>query len=118
MKSERIDPWRPCVICGKPHNRHHLAKYCGDCMTSGARNNYEPAGIQNAAIYIVSYAIKHGILPKIDEKTKCVDCGKQAAIYEHRDYMKPLDVEPVCHKCNSKRGTSKGYKGNIINLRG
>lgn len=26
----------------------------------------------------------------------CVDCGKPAQCYGHRDYSKPLDVEPVC----------------------
>lgn len=37
----------------------------------------------------------------------CVDCGKQAAVYDHRDYSKPLDVEPVCRSCNAKRGPAK-----------
>ncbi len=43
-------------------------------------------------------------LPCIDESTICVDCGKQALVYDHRDYNKPLDVEPVCQSCNIKRG--------------
>ena len=53
---------------------------------------------------LVCEAVKKGILPKIVEGVKCVDCGNQARYYDHRDYNKPLDVEPVCHNCNYKRG--------------
>lgn len=34
----------------------------------------------------------------------CVDCGKPATEYDHRDYAEPLTVDPVCHSCNTKRG--------------
>lgn len=34
----------------------------------------------------------------------CVDCGRLASEYDHRDYSKPLHVEPVCGACNAKRG--------------
>lgn len=34
----------------------------------------------------------------------CVDCGKPATVWEHRDYGKPLDVEPCCKGCNTRRG--------------
>lgn len=34
----------------------------------------------------------------------CVDCGAVAEVYDHRDYSKPLDVQPVCRSCNLKRG--------------
>jgi hypothetical protein len=34
----------------------------------------------------------------------CVDCGKTAHGYDHRDYRKPLDVVPICRSCNYKRG--------------
>lgn len=34
----------------------------------------------------------------------CVDCGEQAYGWEHRDYRKPLEVEPCCQKCNIRRG--------------
>ena len=43
-------------------------------------------------------------------KCKCVDCGAQAEHYDHRDYEKPLDVEPVCRKCNNARGPAIGVK--------
>lgn len=34
----------------------------------------------------------------------CSDCTKPAAVYDHRDYNRPLLVEPVCRSCNSRRG--------------
>lgn len=37
----------------------------------------------------------------------CVDCGEPATDYDHRDYSKPLDVEPVCRSCNMKRGPAQ-----------
>jgi hypothetical protein len=38
---------------------------------------------------------------------ECVDCGEAASDYDHRDYGKPLEVDPVCHPCNIKRGSAK-----------
>lgn len=37
----------------------------------------------------------------------CVDCGAVAEHYEHRDYNRPLDVEPTCRSCNYRRGNAK-----------
>lgn len=34
----------------------------------------------------------------------CVDCGRPAVEYDHRDYGRPLDVEPVCRRDNLRRG--------------
>lgn len=36
----------------------------------------------------------------------CVDCGGTATCYDHRDYRKPLQVEPVCFGCNRSRGVA------------
>jgi hypothetical protein len=41
----------------------------------------------------------------------CVDCGGQARDWDHRDYTKPLEVEPVCRSCNKKRGPGHPYVG-------
>lgn len=35
---------------------------------------------------------------------KCADCGEPAYCYDHRDYRKPIDVQPVCRACNQRRG--------------
>jgi hypothetical protein len=56
------------------------------------------------AAQIVCRAIKAG---KLTHPTKlvCVDCKiRPATSYEHRDYAKPLDVDPICQSCNIKRG--------------
>lgn len=58
------------------------------------------------AVGKVSAAVRAGQLPRITEETKCVDCGNRATDYEHRDYYRPLDVEPVCKKCNRRRGAA------------
>lgn len=52
----------------------------------------------------VATAIYHGDLPKLDGSVKCVDCGDAANEYDHRDYKKPMEVEPVCMGCNQLRG--------------
>lgn len=45
-----------------------------------------------------------GVLPPLDGSIACVDCGAPAKHYDHRDYSRPLDVEPCCHSCNLRRG--------------
>lgn len=55
---------------------------------------------------LVTKAIKAGRIPPIASRN-CVDCGEKAAIYDHRDYNKPLEVEPVCVRCNTRRGPAK-----------
>lgn len=53
----------------------------------------------------VYWAISNGLLPSLARhEIPCVDCGVRASQYEHRDYLRPLDVEPVCRRCNKKRG--------------
>lgn len=55
----------------------------------------------------VRYAIHRGVLPHASTQT-CVDCGNRAQDYDHRDYHKPLEVDPVCHSCNVRRGPAIG----------
>ena len=52
----------------------------------------------------VAKAIRDGRLRPISSNTRCVDCGGPAYCYEHRNYFRPLDVEPVCRTCNNVRG--------------
>lgn len=63
-----------------------------------------PASIE----YAVRRAIKTGQLRKVRELA-CVDCGAQARHYDHRDYNKPLEVDPVCAPCNYARGPAIPY---------
>lgn len=58
---------------------------------------------QSKAHSAIAKAILNGVVEKLTGKT-CVDCGKPAEEYDHRDYNKPLEVEPVCKSCNRLRG--------------
>jgi hypothetical protein len=63
-------------------------------------------GRQSTLKAAVRRAIATGKL--VDPKTLlCVDCGEQAYCYDHRDWSKPLDVDPVCRAHNRKRGPAK-----------
>lgn len=78
-------------------------------MTTAASANYAAIGeavwayYRKRAIACVQRAVKDGDLPKPTD-LQCVDCGGRAAIYEHRDYTKPLEVVPACDPCNHRRG--------------
>lgn len=70
--------------------------------------------LQESALSKVQIAIGRGLLPRVSTQhttrpeeitpVECVDCGIQAQHYDHRDYLEPLVVEPVCQPCNHKRG--------------
>ena len=59
---------------------------------------------------IVFIEVRAGRLPKASEFV-CFDCGNAATCYDHRDYKKPLDIEPVCGSCNKYRGPGKNREG-------
>lgn len=89
-----------CMRCGAglPLYRHYLTYLCDACLDlEPNRNACVDAG------RIVNLAVKLGYLPRISSCV-CVDCGAPARAYDHRDYNKPLDVEPVCSRCNHRRG--------------
>jgi len=67
---------------------------------------------------IVSLAVQSGTIPKLDGTVLCVDCGCPASGYDHRDYDKPLEVEPVCYRCNQRRGPAKGMEPLRVRKRG
>ena len=80
--------------------RYHSAKtffYCAD-------KRKDKTGVV-AAIYAVKKAVKAGFLAPV-KTLFCIDCGNPAQCYEHRDYNKPLDVDPVCRSCNYHRGAA------------
>lgn len=58
--------------------------------------------LRAAASKFVRVAVENGFL--VNPTTcACVDCGAQARLHDHRDYSRPLDVEPVCRQCNGRR---------------
>lgn len=62
---------------------------------------------------ILTAAISKGFFAPAYEHD-CVDCGDPATDYDHRDYNKPLEVEPVCHACNMKRGKGVAFAPVIV----
>jgi len=57
----------------------------------------------NLAKIEVNKAVRDGIIPKVST-FKCLDCGATAECYDHRDYLQPMKIDPVCRSCNKKRG--------------
>jgi len=60
---------------------------------------------QRRAHRVLKLAVAHLRLPPVGA-CYCMDCGKDAQAYDHRDYARPLDVVPVCTVCNFRRGSA------------
>ena len=88
---------RGCVECGLPRLERRI-------RCRGCHEGYSAA--MRAANRAICAAIARGELPKA-KTGECVDCGKQAMDWDHRDYSKPLEVERVCRACNGKRGPAR-----------
>lgn len=58
--------------------------------------------LQQRASRAVNYQMAK--LPRVS--CPCMDCGEDAVVYDHRDYLQPLDVQPVCQRCNYLRGVA------------
>lgn len=97
IELKRGAPSGCCIACLAPVKTKRRM-FCEECRLP-SDNEY-----QMLAIRFVHAAIIVGDLPYLDGSIPCVDCGCPAAHYEHRDYWKPLDVEPTCVPCNFKRG--------------
>lgn len=112
--------YMPCLKSGVFWDGHRRGK-CRDCRAvyvrahkktekgmATARKNYRDIAStrMNLAKMKLANAVKRGRVPRA-QTLACVDCGVQAQCYDHRDYLKPLDVVPVCHRCNKRRGPGK-----------
>jgi hypothetical protein len=86
-----------CAACSRETHRLISAGRCHECHT-----DYYLAKCRAHAA--VRRAIRDGLLPRA-EQLPCVDCGGASREYDHRDYLQPLKVEPVCHGCNLRRGS-------------
>lgn len=98
-----------CVICdgAMPRGRSH-SRYCSlECARAVADAR---SGISNA----IARLIRSGAIQPA-RSFRCVDCGGLAREYEHRQYLKPFDVVPVCHACNLKRGPAIDVKLFVAN---
>lgn len=91
-----------CVDCGDAFIGGHSAKRCSDCKQY-AFGDRDYALLKSRAHAAVAKAIRDGAL-RPPREFQCVDCYRDAEVYDHRDYTKPLDVQPVCRGCNLCRG--------------
>jgi hypothetical protein len=102
-KRHREHRWRAqgtCCRCFGESNRP--LTYWGLCTPCYRHENT----VQFKARKIFCEALRRGKFPSAKTK-RCVDCGCKARDWDHRDYLKPLEVEPVCRSCNQKRGPAK-----------
>lgn len=90
-----------CVGCGADITRRSVKT--GVTCLDGWGCPYIAAKL--AAHRAVWRAVHSGAMPPAFAYF-CVDCGADAHEYDHRDYNRPLDVDPVCRSCNRRRGTS------------
>jgi hypothetical protein len=81
------------------------AVYCFVCSAQRQKESRRRAitPLQTLAHAYVHSAIRLGILAPLSG-LRCSDCAKPATQYDHRDYAKPLEVDPVCGSCNMRRG--------------
>ena len=108
--TKKANKQRKCLVCEVDiSNSHGNTIYCFSC--AGRQWSDKPKTPKYASHKIVWYAVMGGILPK-PETLNCVDCGRKAEHWEHRDYLKPLDVDPVCTRCNIKRGPGENAELN------
>ena len=67
-----------------------------------------PRDLRKYANIKVRTAVYSGLIKSARAlNVQCTDCNSKATCYDHRDYTKPLDLDPVCASCNAKRG--QGY---------
>jgi hypothetical protein len=96
-----------CDHCGLLKATAGCGKRGGLCSQCRRKHYAFFTAISGVAHGIVHKAKKEGRLPLLDGTVCCVDCGKPATVYDHREYAKPLEVDPVCRSCNSRRGPAK-----------
>lgn len=103
---KKINGVRVCLECDtelKPRvgcERGGRPLRCDPCGTARYWALVERRALAASA---VKREVKEGRLPR-PSTLVCVDCGRPAEQYDHRDYSKPLQVDPVCRSCNVLRG--------------
>ena len=105
---------RFCEACGSDiTSRPTISVFCLDCYDERQkifqRLHAQKRKLRAKAHAQVAAAIKDGHIHRLDGSVDCTDCGKPAAHYDHRDYNRPLEVEPVCASCNLQRGPAEPY---------
>lgn len=108
-----------CKECGEDFERarrnyHKHKDTCYWCRDYGWKKGNYDKDYQRIAWAIMRFHIRTGRLIHLKSDgsagVPCVDCGDPATGYDHRDYRKPLEVDPVCNPCNRRRGVALPYK--------
>jgi hypothetical protein len=94
----------PCPRCGGPSHYQHGTSRIYVCASCTRARDLQRTNAARRAIAAVHRAKLRGELSSLPDGTPCVDCGAEAMVYDHREYAKPLVVEPVCISCNKRRG--------------
>lgn len=93
-------PRTHCEFCRQPkETRDGVLSRSSLCAECRGRHNADAL----RAICEVMKAVNRGELAPAQE-LMCTDCPKPASVHDHRDYLRPLSVEPVCRTCNMRRG--------------
>ena len=109
-----------CKCCGTIAQARGGANFrCEECRASGhypPQSRFSECGTgKDTACLCVKRAIQSGELPHPKTLT-CADCPAPAIEYDHRDYNKPLCVDPVCRRCNLKRGPAIPLDGTVAKV--
>ena len=73
------------------------------CAPCAKHRYYVLTAARSAASSAVANAVRRGTLMPA-RSYYCTDCPREAEQFDHRDYTRPLDVDPVCRSCNVMRG--------------
>lgn len=106
---------RNCPVCRREDD--HMTMHRQRCTACSIDQYHRLAAISGPAHRKVLKAVRDGLLPKLDGSVACVDCGQKARRYDHREYARPLEVDPVCCSCNGKRGPALETAPLIVKLR-
>jgi len=89
----------------RSRNRHFEDKHDRKIISDRkAKKRSKVIGCSDALRIVRDMVVNGELLCLKANYIECVDCGLRAVNYEHRDYNKPEEVDPICVKCNIKRG--------------
>lgn len=91
---------RACGYCGKAAFGNSLKNgaLCDSCQFARVQEQQE-------AYRVFRLAVMDGLIRRLpDGETACIHCDAPATCWEHRDYRKPIDVQPACDSCNTRLG--------------
>lgn len=121
FKHRKVNGEPVCIDCGDPAYNSFMgvANAIGAlrCRTCSQHRHWYTTILSGRAFAgsAVAKARRDGRLsPPSDHQ--CADCGRPAEQYDHRDYNKPLDVQPVCRSCNVMRGCAIPFNPLLVGL--